>query len=88
MPRQPVETADDFADIFGISTAAPEQPQEAQPIKPEPPRPQAHDAFWDDFGPSLSSARPAEKKAAAPKDESAQSEEFSVDDILAEFKDL
>ena len=26
--------------------------------------------------------------AAAPKDESAQSEEFSVDDILAEFKDL
>ena len=88
VPRQPVETADDFADIFGISTAAPEQPQEAQPIKPEPPRPQAHDAFWDDFGPSLSSARPAEKKAAAPTDESAQSEEFSVDDILAEFKDL
>lgn len=88
VPRQPVETADDFADIFGISTAAPEQPQEAQPIKPEPPRPQAHDAFWDDFGPSLSSARPAEKKAAAPKDEFAQSEEFSVDDILAEFKDL
>ncbi len=88
VPRQPVETADDFADIFGISTAAPEQPQEAQPIKPEPPRPQAHDAFWDDFGPSLSSARPAEKKAAASKDESAQSEEFSVDDILAEFKDL
>lgn len=88
VPRQPVETADDFADIFGISTAAPEQPQEAQPIKPEPPRPQAHDAFWDDFGPSLSSARPAEKKAAAPKDEPAQSEEFSVDDILAEFKDL
>ena len=38
VPRQPVETADDFADIFGISTAAPEQPQEAQPIKPEPPR--------------------------------------------------
>ena len=88
VPRQTAEPADDFADIFGISTDAPEQPQEAQPIKPEPAPAPPHDAFWDDFGPALSSARPAEKKTEAPKDAPKESEEFSVEDILAEFKDL
>ncbi len=89
VPRQADDPVDDFADIFGISTNTPEQPQEAQPIKPEPVSAPSHDAFWDDFGPAPSpAARPAEKKAAAPKDESAQREEFSVEDILAEFKDL
>lgn len=51
VPRQAAEPVDDFADIFGISTNAPEQPQEAQPIRPEPAPAPPHDAFWDDFGP-------------------------------------
>lgn len=88
VPRQAAEPVDDFADIFGISTNAPEQPQEAQPIRPEPAPAPPHDAFWDDFGPALSKARPAEKKTEAPKNEPKESEEFSVEDILAEFKDL
>ncbi len=87
VPRTPAEPADDFADIFGIDTNTREQPQEAQPVKPEA-KPE-HDAFWDDFGPALRSepSKPAEKAPeepkAAPKDE-----DYTLEDILAEFKDL
>ena len=93
VPRQTAEPTDDFADIFGINTNTREQPQEAQPIKPEPTAPTSHDAFWDDFGPALrnntpAAAKPAEEKSEAPKEAPKASEEFSVEDILAEFKDL
>lgn len=93
VPRQAAEPTDDFADIFGINTNTREQPQEAQPIKPEPTAPTSHDAFWDDFGPALrnntpAAAKPAEEKSEAPKEAPKASEEFSVEDILAEFKDL
>ena len=93
VPRQTAEPTDDFADIFGINTNTREQPQEAQPIKPEPTAPTSHDAFWDDFGPALrnntpAAAKPAEEKPEAPKEAPKASEEFSVEDILAEFKDL
>lgn len=93
VPRQTAEPTDDFADIFGINTNTREQPQEAQPIKPEPTAPTSHDAFWDDFGPALrnntpAAAKPAEEKPDAPKEAAKASEEFSVEDILAEFKDL
>lgn len=93
VPRQTTEPTDDFADIFGINTNTREQPQEAQPIKPEPTAPTSHDAFWDDFGPALrnntpAAAKPAEEKSEAPKEAPKASEEFSVEDILAEFKDL
>lgn len=66
-PMQRSATADpvdDFADIFGISTKAAEQPKEAQPLKPEESKlPPTHDAFWDDFGPAQRTAapKPAEK---------------------------
>lgn len=93
VPRQTAEPTDDFADIFGINTNTREQPQEAQPIKPEPTAPTSHDAFWDDFGPALrnntpAAAKPAEEKSEAPKEAPKASEEFSIEDILAEFKDL
>ena len=93
VPRQAAEPTDDFADIFGINTNTREQPQEAQPIKPEPTAPTSHDAFWDDFGPALrnntpAAAKPAEEKSEAPKEAPKASEEFSIEDILAEFKDL
>lgn len=93
VPRQTAEPTDDFADIFGINTNTREQPQEAQPIKPEPTAPTSHDAFWDDFGLALrnntpAAAKPAEEKSEAPKEAPKASEEFSVEDILAEFKDL
>ena len=87
MPRTSAAPADDFADIFGVDTNTREQPQEAQPIKPEA-RPE-HDAFWDDFGPALRSApsKPAEKAPEAPK-AAPKSESYELEDILAEFKDL
>ena len=93
MPRTPAaDPVDDFADIFGISTKSSEQPEEAQPLKPEESKlPPTHDAFWDDFGPAL---RPAEPKPAEkapeeqPKSAAYAAEDFSVEDILAEFKDL
>ncbi len=87
VPRAPAAPADDFADIFGVDTNTREQPQEAQPIKPETKPP--HDAFWDDFGPALRSApsKPAEKAPEAPK-AAPKSESYELEDILAEFKDL
>lgn len=90
VPRRPTEPADDFADIFGIKTGQAEQPAEAQPIKAEKKSQQSYDAFWDDFGPALRpAAKPAaEKTPEAPKDKPAGSGEFSVEDILAEFRDL
>lgn len=94
-PMQRSATADpvdDFADIFGISTKAAEQPKEAQPLKPEESKlPPTHDAFWDDFGPAQRTAapKPAEKAPEAKTKSAADTgEEFSVEDILAEFKDL
>ena len=87
------EPADDFADIFGISTDTREQPQEAQPIKKAETTPE-HDAFWESFGPALrqtpaQAAKPAEKEAPeAPKPAASKSESFSLEDILAEFRDL
>lgn len=62
MPRSAsADPVDDFADIFGISTKAAEQPAEAQPLKPEESKlPPMHDAFWDDFGPA-----PAHRRAEA-----------------------
>ncbi len=88
VPRTSAAPADDFADIFGFNTGSREQPQEAQPIKPE--AAPAHDAFWDDFGPALrgTAPKPAEKAPEAPKAEPAKSEDFKLEDILAEFKDL
>ena len=86
------DPVDDFADIFGISTKAAEQPKEAQPLKPEESKlPPTHDAFWDDFGPAQRTAapKPAEKAPEAkPKSAADAGEDFSVEDILAEFKDL
>ena len=94
-PMQRSATADpvdDFADIFGISTKAAEQPKEAQPLKPEESKlPPTHDAFWDDFGPAQRTAapKPAEKvPEKQPKSAADTGEDFSVEDILAEFKDL
>ena len=86
MPRSTsADPVDDFADIFGISTKAAEQPAEAQPLKPEESKlPPTHDAFWDDFGPAQRTAAPkSAEKAAADA-----GEDFSIEDILAEFKDL
>lgn len=93
MPRSAsADPVDDFADIFGISTKAAEQPAEAQPLKPEESKlPPMHDAFWDDFG--LRSAPP---RRSLPKKRRRQSRSrqpmparnFSIEDILAEFKDL
>lgn len=93
MPRSAsADPVDDFADIFGISTKAAEQTAEAQPLKPEESKlPPAHDAFWDDFGPAQRTAapKPAEKAPEEqPKAADNAAEDFSVEDILAEFKDL
>ena len=93
MPRSAsADPVDDFADIFGISTKAAEQPAEAQPLKPEESKlPPTHDAFWDDFGPAQRTAAPksAEKAPEAkPKSTADAREDFSIEDILAEFKDL
>ena len=93
MPRSAsADPVDDFADIFGISTKAAEQPAEAQPLKPEESKlPPMHDAFWDDFGPAQRTAapKPAEKAPEAkPKSAADAGEDFSIEDILAEFKDL
>lgn len=86
------DPVDDFADIFGISTKAAEQTAEAQPLKPEESKlPPTHDAFWDDFGPAQRTAapKPAEKAPEEqPKAADNAAEDFSVEDILAEFKDL
>ena len=90
-PRAAEEPSDDFVDVFGIKTRPAEQSREARPIKPEPAAASAHDAFWDDFGPALRKPpKPADKlpeeqpQAAEPK----KSEDFSVEDIIAEFRDL
>lgn len=93
MPRSTsADPVDDFADIFGISTKAAEQTAEAQPLKPEESKlPPTHDAFWDDFGPAQRTAAPksAEKAPEAkPKSAADAGEDFSIEDILAEFKDL
>lgn len=93
MPRSTsADPVDDFADIFGISTKAAEQPAEAQPLKPEESKlPPTHDAFWDDFGPAQRTAAPksAEKAPEAkPKSAADAGEDLSIEDILAEFKDL
>ena len=93
MPRSAsADPVDDFADIFGISTKTAEQPAEAQPLKPEESKlPPTHDAFWDDFGPAQRTAapKPAEKVPEnQPKSAADTGEDFSVEDILAEFKDL
>ena len=93
MPRSTsADPVDDFADIFGISTKAAEQTAEAQPLKPEESKlPPTHDAFWDDFGPAQRTAapKPAEKAPEAkPKSAADAGEDFSIEDILAEFKDL
>ena len=93
MPRSAsADPVDDFADIFGISTKAAEQPAEAQSLKPEESKlPPTHDAFWDDFGPAQRTAapKPAEKAPEAkPKSAADAGEDFSIEDILAEFKDL
>lgn len=93
MPRSTsADPVDDFADIFGISTKAAEQTAEAQPLKPEESKlPPTHDAFWDDFGPAQRTAAPkSAEKAPEAKTKSAPDagEDFSIEDILAEFKDL
>lgn len=88
VPRRSAEPVDDFADIFGINTASAEQPAEAQPIKAENRQAKQIDAFWDDFGPALGASKPADKAPAPPKSKPAEDENFSVEDILAEFKDL
>ena len=93
MPRSTsADPVDDFADIFGLSTKAAEQTAAAQPLKPEEstlPPPQA--AIWDDIGTAQRTAapKPAEKAPEAkPKSAADAGEDFSIEDILAEFKDL
>lgn len=107
-PEPAAEPADDFADIFGISTAAKEQSEASERITAEPEKTRsAADSFWDDFGPATRSAaepmsvkpRPkakAEPAASPVKAKPAQDDfltgigldEFDVDSIIAEFKDL
>lgn len=60
-------TVDDFADIFGISTASNEQQAEAQPLR---------------------AAEPQVKPSAPEKKPTGKSDDFDLEDILAEFKDL
>lgn len=107
-PEPAAEPADDFADIFGISTAAKEQSEASERITAEPEKTRsAADSFWDDFGPATRSnpapmpVKPRPKAKAEPaaspvKAKPAQDDflagtgldEFDVDSIIAEFKDL
>lgn len=107
-PVPAAEPADDFADIFGISTAAKEQSEASERITAEPEKTRsAADSFWDDFGPATRgnpapmSVKPRPKAKAEPaaspvKAKPAQDDllagigldEFDVDSIIAEFKDL
>lgn len=106
-PEPAAEPVDDFADIFGISTAAKEQSEASERITAEPKKTRsAADSFWDDFGPATRSnpapmavkPRPkAKAESASPvKAKPAQDDflsgigldEFDVDSIIAEFKDL
>lgn len=107
-PEPSAEPVDDFADIFGISTAAKEQSEVSERITAEPEKTRsAADSFWDDFGPATRSAaapmavkpRPkakAEPAASPVRAKPAQDDfltgigldEFDVDSIIAEFKDL
>lgn len=69
--RSAPETADDFADLFGLnsasSTASKPEDKPAQQEKKETKLPPEHDAFWDDFGPMLRrEEKAADNKAAAP----------------------
>ena len=106
-PEPAAEPADDFADIFGISTAAKEQSEASERITAEPEKTRsAADSFWDDFGPATRSnpapmavkPRPKAKadtvspvKAKPAQDDFLAGiglDEFDVDSIIAEFKDL
>lgn len=107
-PDPAAEPADDFADIFGISTTAKEQSEASERITAEPEKTRsAADSFWDDFGPATRSnptpmsVKPRPKAKAEPaaspvKAKPAQDDllagigldEFDVDSIIAEFKDL
>ena len=106
-PEPAAEPVDDFADIFGISTAAKEQSEASERITAEPEKTRSPaDSFWDDFGPATRSnpapmavkPRPkAKAESASPvKAKPAQDDflagigldEFDVDSIIAEFKDL
>lgn len=107
-PEPAAEPADDFADIFGISTAAKEQSEASERITAEPEKTRsAADSFWDDFGPATRGnpapmpVKPRPKAKAEPaaspvKAKPAQDDflagigldEFDVDSIIAEFKDL
>lgn len=107
-PEPAAEPADDFADIFGISTAAKEQSEASERITAEPEKTRsAADSFWDDFGPATRgnpapmAVKPRPKAKAEPaaspvKAKPAQDDllagigldEFDVDSIIAEFKDL
>ena len=90
-PRAAEEPSDDFVDVFGIKTRPAEQSREARPIKPEPAAASAHDAFWDDFGPALRKPPKAADKLPEEQPQAAEpkkSEDFSVEDIIAEFRDL
>lgn len=80
--------ADDFADIFGIDTAA-MQPDKTErlAVDTEPKEPARDSDFWKDFAPAakLSAAKPEARHAQKTPDEQP---EYSLEDILAEFRDL
>ncbi len=101
-PEPKAEPIDDFADIFGIDTNTSEQSEASERLTPEPEKPRASvDPFWADFGPGANrtsapmSVKPRPKvrtesaaPAAKPKAASTNDDEFSLESILAEFKDL
>lgn len=106
-PEPAAEPADDFADIFGISTATKEQSEASERITAEPEKTRsAADSFWDDFGPAThgnpapmavkprpkAKAEPASPVKAKPTQDDFLAgiglDEFDVDSIIAEFKDL
>lgn len=79
------EPVDDFAELFGINTNTREQPQQAEKITPnEAPVPRDM-AFWDDFGPAKKAVSAAAAVETKPAD---TSDEYDLESILAEFKDL
>ena len=89
-PSASAAASDDFADIFGIDTAAmqPDKPERLTPAEPK--KPARDDDFWRDLAPAgrSSAVRPAEKPASKPAGKKPEQVEYDLEDILAEFRDL
>ena len=85
-PAAAAPATDDFAEIFGIDTAAMQSDKPERLASAEPKKPARDDDFWNDFAPAGRTA--AAKPASKPAEKEPEQVEYSLEDILAEFRDL